>query len=368
MNEQDCLPGRDRLDALQRWARAALKQLDGCDPGPLVANPLGGDASFRRYFRTQVEQVSLMLVDAPPERENNPAFVRAAAELRAAGLQTPRILAVNLDHGFMIQEDFGDQLYLPSLQLAQQQGDQLRVEMLYAQAMDALLKLQSDQRPSSLPAYDSTLLDQEMRLFDQWFCEAMLGMTLADDELDLLAATRCHLVESALAQPQVRVHRDYHSRNLMIRRLPDGTHPEDQPPGVIDFQDAVLGAATYVLVSLLRDCYIVWPRGQVRIWVAQYAAKARALGILPAHYSDQQFQRDFDLMGLQRHIKVLGIFCRLALRDGKSRYLSDLPLVMQYVEQVAGEHTELQAFLAWFRNGPALAMRRRLRELGESAT
>jgi N-acetylmuramate 1-kinase len=364
MNEQDDLPGRDRLDALQIWARAALTRLDGRDPGPVSATPLGGDASFRRYFRSQIAQASLMLVDAPPERENTPAFVRAAAEFQAAGLHTPRILAVDLDQGFMIQEDFGDQLYLPCLQQALQSADQGRVEQLYAQAITAILRLQSDQRPSALPLYDRALLAQEMQLFDHWFCEAMLGMTLAGREQDLLATTRDRLAASALAQPQVRVHRDFHSRNLMVRRQADGSHPEDRPPGVIDFQDAVIGAVSYDLVSLLRDCYIVWPPDQVQAWVAGYAARARALGVLPANYSDRQFQRDFDLMGLQRHIKVLGIFCRLALRDGKSRYLADLPLVMRYVEAVAAQHADLQEFHDWFVSGPAPAMRARLDNAG----
>lgn len=353
-----------RLLGLQTWARHALTHATGVDPGPVLAVPLGGDASFRRYFRAALGQASVMLVDAPPERENTPAFLAAAQEFATAGLHTPRVMAADIEQGYMIQEDLGDQLYLPCLLQAQAAADERRSEQLYQQAMSALLLLQADKSPSQLPYYSRQLLEQEMCLFDHWFCAEMLGMTLSSDEREMLTATRELLITSALAQPQVRVHRDYHSRNLMVCRQPDGSHPEDRPPGIIDFQDAVIGAVTYDLVSLLRDCYICWPAEQVCGWVTDYAARARQLGILSADYSDHQFIRDFDLMGLQRHIKVLGIFCRLTLRDGKSRYLADLPLVMQYVENVAAQHPEMALFHRWFATGPAPAMREKLRNIG----
>ncbi|HBX37131.1 MAG TPA: aminoglycoside phosphotransferase [Pseudohongiella sp.] len=355
-----------RQEQLENWARQAMTERDGQDPGPLHARSLSADASFRRYFRCRIHAVARLLVDAPPDREDNPAFVRAAAEFSRAGMRTPEILARNLEQGFLVVEDFGDQLYWPALLEAQRDGDMERVEKLYGQAMLALLDLQADQHESDLPPYDRGRLEQEMRLFDDWFCSEMLNWPISDSERTLLQQTRQLLCDAALQQPQVRVHRDYHSRNLMIPVDAGGVHHEDQPPGVIDFQDAVIGPVSYDLVSLLRDCYVAWPTADVRRWVNGYARLARQRGILPAGYTDADMQRDFDLMGLQRSLKVLGIFCRLALRDGKQRYLADLPLVMHYVVTVASEHAELAAFVDWFRRGPMPAMQQKLRDLGLS--
>jgi N-acetylmuramate 1-kinase len=372
---------------VQHWARQALPPLLGADPGPVMARPLGGDASFRRYFRykTQADlplpgldviRNSLLLVDAPPARENNPAFLLTAAEFAAAGLRTPRVLAHDVEQGFMLLEDFGDQLYLPCLLAAQgvddskdsgdndndndndngQESDMQRVDVLYTQAINALLMLQSDNSPSRLPPYDQARLHTELSLFDEWFCGRMLGIELNDSEKKLLADTWHFLEQAALKQTQVRVHRDYHSRNLMVRQQADGSHPQHLPPGIIDFQDAVIGPVTYDLVSLLRDCYIVWPASDVNRWLRQYFDAAKALGILPDELAFETFQRDFDLMGLQRHIKVLGIFCRLALRDNKPRYLLDLPVVMDYVLAVGERHPALNAFIRWFRRGPMIDM------------
>ena len=352
---------------LQQWAQTVLANLMGTDPGPVRAAALGGDASFRRYFRyhasrelvlpaVQAPVRSLMLVDAPPSRENNPAFLLAAGEFRAAGLQTPGIVAYDLESGFMLLEDFGDQLYLPCLLQAQDSADTHRADVLYRQAMAALLNLQADRSLSQLPPYDQGRLHTELCLFDEWFCGRMLGLTLDSAEQKLLADTWQFLEQAALAQTQVRVHRDYHSRNLMVRQSADGSHPEDQPPGIIDFQDAVTGPVTYDLVSLLRDCYIVWPAQDVSRWLQHYYRQAQQRGILPAGLTFDGFQRDFDLMGVQRHIKVLGIFCRLALRDNKPRYLLDLPVVMDYVVTVAERHPALEPFVTWFRRGPMIDM------------
>lgn len=356
-----------RQQQLQNWAQGAVRRQFGVDPGVVKADALGGDASFRRYFRfcPQVAKLpaSLMLVDAPPARENNPAFLRAADEFAAAGLRTPCIHAHDLDQGFMVLEDFGDQLMLPCLQQAQAADDSDRVEVLYHHAMASLLLMQAHPARSALPPYDRALLHRELKLFDEWFCELMLGMRLSTDEHDLLATTWQLLEDAALAQPQVRVHRDYHSRNLMVRPDDNGVLNENQAPGVIDFQDAVIGPVTYDLVSLLRDCYIVWPQSDVEGWALAYHAQAQARGIVPATYTELDFMRDFDLMGLQRHIKVLGIFCRLALRDNKQRYLLDLPVVMAYVRTVAARHPSMAPFLAWFQAGPMPAMQARLAEL-----
>lgn len=353
-----------RQQALQVWARQALSEVLGDDPGTLEMLALGGDASFRRYFRVPLSGRSVLLVDAPPSQEDNPAFIRAAAEFCAAGLHTPDILAADVVHGFMVLQDFGDQLYLPVLQQAAALDDMATVDTLYGQAMTALIRLQSNTAPTGLPAYDRQRLESEMVLFDHWFCEKMLGMALSAEERAMLAELRTTLCDSALAQPQARVHRDYHSRNLMIRQDEKGRPMFATPPGVIDFQDAVIGAVTYDLVSLLRDCYIVWPESDVQRWLAAYYPQALDAGILPADYPLDQFRIDFDLMGLQRHIKVLGIFCRLALRDGKTRYLHDLPVVMDYVRRVSVRHSAMRAFLQWFEQGPFPAMQNRLHDAG----
>lgn len=353
-----------RQQALQNWARQALIQALGEDPGDLNIAALGGDASFRRYFRATIPGRSVLLVDAPPPQEDNPAFIRAAGEFRAAGLHTPDILAADVVQGFMVLQDFGDQLYLPVLQQAARHDDIATVDTLYGEAMKALLLLQSTAAPTALPPYDRARLEQEMSLFDQWFCEQMLGMSLSDTGQALLAELRRTLCDAALAQPQRRVHRDYHSRNLMIRQDESGQLMLASPPGVIDFQDAVIGAVTYDLVSLLRDCYIVWPENDVQRWLGWYYSQAIEAGILPPDYMLEQFQVDFDLMGLQRHIKVLGIFCRLALRDGKNRYLHDLPVVMDYVRRVSARHSLMQPFLDWFESGLFPAMQKKLSDAG----
>ncbi|MEX0739853.1 MAG: phosphotransferase [Pseudohongiella sp.] len=356
-----------RHQQLQHWAQGAIHRHFGIDPGVVQARSLGGDASFRRYFRFFPAMpglpATLMLVDAPPDQENNPAFLCAAEEFSAAGLHTPQIHAHDVDQGFMVLEDFGDQLMLPCLQQAQTDDDMGRVDVLYHQAMQALLLLQGDPAPSSLPPYDRALLHRELTLFDEWFCAKMLGLELSAGERSLLNASWRLLEDAALAQPQVRVHRDYHSRNLMVRPGGDGRLSENQAPGVIDFQDAVIGAVTYDLVSLLRDCYIVWPQADVERWAAAFHADAQARGIVPSTYSVSDFMRAFDLMGLQRHIKVLGIFCRLALRDNKPRYLLDLPVVMNYVCQVAARHPSMAPFLSWFRAGPMPQMQARLTQI-----
>lgn len=353
----------DRHRELNQWAAHTLGRTQ-----PLVSQALGGDASFRRYFRHQRSNGGTwLLVDAPPERENNPAFLLAASEFRAADLPVPHILTSDLDLGFLMLEDFGDRLYLPALQVAQREADAGSADTLYRQAMQALLKLQQSPLPSALPDYDRMLLGRELRLFDEWFCERMLGLVLSPTELSLLRDTWELLIGAALQQPQVRVHRDYHSRNLMIRETDTGEPMTDALPGIIDFQDAVVGPITYDLVSLLRDCYIVWPESDVARWLQQFHQQAQALAIIPQCHSLERFRRDFDLMGLQRHIKVLGIFSRLFLRDNKSRYLADLPVVMKYVVDVAERHPEMTDFVTWFRDGPLPTMQQRLSDMGVPA-
>ncbi|MCB1648629.1 MAG: phosphotransferase [Pseudomonadales bacterium] len=350
----------ERKTALTAWARQCLEEM--CDQAGVAGDveTVSGDASFRRYFRMRLNRpmdcmmgmvnekllpilhdTQFLLVDAPPEHEDCHRFVRIAHLFRQAGMNTPRVLEVDYERGFMLLQDFGDALYLPALQEGRD------VDALYTAAMESLVLLQANGKGDELPPYDRALLHRELSLFDDWFCEAFLGLILTEAERDLLARTWAMLEDAALAQPQVCVHRDYHSRNLMII-----SNDPAEAPGVIDFQDAVLGAYTYDLVSLLRDCYIVWPAARVREWALQYRQMAIVAGVLPegSPQAAEAFLRDFDLMGLQRHLKVIGIFSRLNLRDGKLRYMADIPVVIDYVLEVAAEHPEMAEFLQWFQN------------------
>jgi N-acetylmuramate 1-kinase len=337
--------GDSRRNALQNWGRVSLQRRLGMDLQNTPLETVSGDASFRRYFRMRLPTgQSFILVDAPPEKENSQRFVRVADALRESGLLAPEVHEADFDLGFMLLEDFGDALYLPALLAAQRDGDIGRASRLYHHAIDSLVDLQRNCSHPDFPPYDQELLHRELSLFDEWYCRRFLELQLSQNEESLLRRTWDFLVEAALAQPVVCVHRDYHSRNLMIRH-----DNEDQRPGIVDFQDAVAGPYTYDLVSLLRDCYLVWPDDQVRIWALEYLARARHAGVIPDSLEDEDFERDFDLMGLQRHIKVVGIFCRLHLRDGKPRYLEDVPRVIDYVLRIADRYTELVEFSQWFR-------------------
>lgn len=350
----------ERREALEVWARQCLEGMTGCNPVGGEVEVVSGDASFRRYFRIRFERPldcdqelvsgskrnylrhsQFLLVDAPPAHENSEQFVRVAKLFRKAGMLTPPVLDVDYEQGFMLLQDFGDELYLPALQAGHD------VDALYRSAMAALVQLQAHGDCAGLPPYDRALLRRELNLFREWFCEGFLGLELSADEQDLLERTWTFLEDAALSQPQVCVHRDYHSRNLMLVSI-DPEHA----PGVIDFQDAVIGPNTYDLVSLLRDCYIVWPQERVRAWALDFREMALAVGLIEddSEQAEQAFLRDFDLMGLQRHLKVIGIFCRLNLRDGKPRYMADIPLVIDYVLQVAAQHPEMAEFVQWFEN------------------
>lgn len=296
-----------------------------------------GDAGFRHYFRLNSEP-SLLAVYAPPAQENNLDFVRKAEVLRRHGLRVPVIYAVDFEQGFLLIEDFGT---LHCLDLLNDHS----FAPLYELADDVLLRLQGCPADEALfPAYDEALLQTELRLFPEWFLGGLLGLPLNQEIKARYEQLERLLIESALEQPQVLVHRDFHSRNLMVF-----TDAAAQPEalGVIDFQDAVRGPVTYDLVSLYRDCYIRWPQERVAERTELYLNRAITAGVMPAVES-AQFQRWFDLMGLHRHIKVLGVFARLWLRDGKSRYLSDLPLVMRYTLEVAQRYEALSEFASWF--------------------
>jgi aminoglycoside/choline kinase family phosphotransferase len=329
-----------RQQALQSWAVQQLAALGlAALRGDIEA--VSGDASFRRYFRGHTATGSLVWVDAPPEQENSRPFIDIDRRLLAAGVRVPRLLAADADLGFMCLEDFGDLLLWSPLEQARLARDYALARQLYQRCFDQLLLIQkADAHKPPLPLYDTALLLREMRLFTEWFCGGLLQRQLSAAEQKMMEAAFAVLCENALQQTQVFVHRDYHSRNLMLLKEA-GT-----AIGVIDFQDAVAGPLAYDLVSLLKDCYIEWPRSLVNEWALQFAAQAKANGVLPT-LQPPEFLREFDLMGAQRHIKVLGIFSRLWLRDGKSGYLKDIPLTFRYLQQVASEQPPLADFAEW---------------------
>lgn len=296
--------------------------------------PASADASFRRYFRVRFAAPAfgastLVAMDAPPPMENCRPFVHVDALLREAGVHAPAIHAQDLERGFLLLEDLGDTTYLAVLR----DGD---AHTLYLDAIDALVRFQSSPHAGTLPPYDEALLRRELNLFPEWYVARHLGYTLSERQQAMLDGVFDAVIANNLAQPRVFVHRDYHSRNLMV--VPD------RNPGVIDFQDAVQGPVTYDLVSLLRDAYIAWSEEQQLDWAVRYWERARAAGIaVDADFG--LFWRDFEWMGVQRQIKVLGIFARLAHRDGKTAYLADMPLVMAYLRAACGRYRELSPLL-----------------------
>jgi hypothetical protein len=293
--------------------------------------PASADASFRRYFRLTRGEDSYIVMDAPPDKEDVAPFIRVAQALAGIRLNVPIVLARDTAQGFLLLSDLGSRQYLDELEAGRD------VDRLYADALEALVTMQTAGAAAAraLPGYDRNLLLKEMELFPEWFLGRHLGSAPTEPERALLDRTFDALVTAALAQPQVFVHRDYHSRNLLVTARNN--------PGILDFQDAVCGPVTYDAVSLLKDCYIEWPRERVLAWLRGYRARLTGLGFA-AGGSEADFVRWFDLMGLQRHIKVLGIFARLYYRDGKPGYLKDLPRVLGYVRETAAGHPEMAEF------------------------
>ncbi|MFT4906062.1 MAG: aminoglycoside/choline kinase family phosphotransferase [Oleispira sp.] len=327
-----------RQDVLAQWAVNQIEQLfQHSIPAQMVT--VSGDASFRRYFRINYNENGVqkhwIAVDAPPEHENSRQFVDIANVWSAAGVKVPTVFAFDEAQGFMLLEDFGDVLLHPALTADAADG-------LYKSAIDSLIELQQLAKTDNIPEYDRELLDREMALFPDWLCEKHLGLVLSSDDKVMLTETFDRLANSALAQPQVIVHRDYHSRNLMVCQANPPRHNEDFI-GIIDFQDAVYGPLTYDLVSLLKDCYIQWPRAQVLAWLSYFNENSG----LMAKISEDQLIRDFDLMGMQRHLKAAGIFARLSIRDGKHGYLNDVPRTCEYIVQTARLYPEFAPFSAW---------------------
>ncbi len=319
-----------RLKSLECWI-AGL-------PGPPVERiaPASADASFRRYFRIHRNGGTQIAMDAPPERESLEPWLRVARILAATGAHVPPVLAVDAEQGFALIGDLGRQHYLDAL------AGGADPEPLYADAIDALVRIQSGGAPlmAELPPYDRELLQRELSLFPEWFLARHLGLSVDASERRTIADAFDWLCDQALTQPVVLVHRDYHSRNLLVR--PEGN------PGIVDFQDAVRGPISYDLVSLLKDCYIVWPRQRLLAWLDRYRERAGAAG-LDVGADRDEFLRWFDPVGLQRHLKVLGIFARLWHRDGKPGYLADLPRVLDYALEATADITELAALDTFLR-------------------
>ncbi len=334
-----------RLDKLTRW----VKQQPGFDDVHVA--PVSGDASFRRYFRISLDgrlshnarvgdeqpsaarATSAIAMDAPPEHEDCRPFVAIARHWRHHDIAVPEILAMDLEQGFLLLEDFGDDLMLGRL-------NGITADDLYRGALAELLRIQ--QLPPNpdydLPPYDTALLDREMNLFPEWLLGGVLELELDAGVRSMLETTFAFLRESALAQPQVTVHRDFHSRNLLVR-------PDSAVPGVIDFQDAACGPVTYDLASLLKDCYIEWPSARRNQWLEDYRLMSREAGL---HQADSDtFRQWFELMGMQRHLKAAGIFARLSLRDDKQGYLADIPRTVNYLVEASRPLPALRHFHSW---------------------
>ena len=314
-----------RLDLIKTWLKNDLKlSVDNIVPA-------SADASFRRYFRVTTQLGTSIVMDAPPEKESIREFIDIDQQLRLLGVHAPEIKAQNLEDGLLLLEDFGNRTYLNELKN--------NADQLYSDAVDALLKIQQGSIINAgIPNYSAEKLSEEMSLFEDWYLARHLNIEIDQDMSKAWEACQTTLISACLEQPQVWVHRDYHSRNLMIT--------DNDSPGVIDFQDMVIGPITYDLASIFKDCYIEWPRHQQMQWLEQYREKANlTLGI---ELEQAQLQRWYDLTALQRHLKVLGIFCRLYYRDGKDQYLNDLPLVAKYTLEALDLYPELSDFKQHF--------------------
>jgi aminoglycoside/choline kinase family phosphotransferase len=317
-------PNSDPREAEMIAWLATIDAVAGLPPAPASA-----DASFRRYFRLQSAQQTFIVMDAPPPQEDCTPFVRVAGYLEAMQLNAPRVLEANIERGFLLLSDLGSQLYLRALT-----DRPAAAASLYADAMQAIVKMQTNGTAyqALLPPYDEKLLRFELSLFHDWLCQTHIGVEFSVTDEARWQALCDVLVANAFDQAQVFVHRDYHSRNLMLTA--------DNNPGMLDFQDATEGPYTYDLVSLLKDCYVRWPAAQVRAWALEFFAMLDSTCGAPTDATT--FLRHFELMGVQRHLKAAGIFARLNHRDGKPGYMADIPRTLQYVAELAPRHAELE--------------------------
>lgn len=323
------MPDEDiRLQYLEDWLAQQLPGLFavrgwGAVPAATLT-PASSDASFRRYFRWQGAGRSLIVMDAPPPQENCAPFVAIAGLLAEAAINVPQILAADLERGFLLLNDLGRQTYLDVI-------NPDNAGQLFADALQALLAFQQLPMDRALPSYDDALLRRELQLFPEWYVQRHLGIELSPKQQAAWQRVSQLLIDSALAQPKVLVHRDYMPRNLML---------SEPNPGVLDFQDAVYGPVTYDVTSLFKDAFLSWPEARVRAWLEDYWRQARAVGI-PVQAELEEFLRASDLMGVQRHLKVIGIFARICHRDGKPKYLGDVPRFFAYIDAVVARRPEL---------------------------
>jgi hypothetical protein len=336
-----------RHSQLEAWLR------DACGLDGFAVTPASGDASFRRYFRVGLaDGTTRIAMDAPPEHEDCAPYLHVGAALAAIGLHVPAVHVATPGRGFLLLEDLGDTLYLDAL-------DDSSADRLYGDALGALAALQACGPRTGLPPYDAPLLQREMELFREWLLGRLLALDLDGEDHARLDRDFARLTASALEQPRVCVHRDYHSRNLMVAAPPT--------PGILDFQDAVVGPVTYDLVSLLKDCYVRWPLARIDDWAMGYFELAVQSGVLDGT-SEALFLHWLDLMGAQRHLKAAGIFARLWLRDGKPGYLKDIPRTLGYIVEAAGRRPELAGLAALVAERVLPAMAAHLASTGAAAT
>lgn len=310
----------DRSDARLAWARQATGLPS------LALEPASADASFRSYWRGYVDGQPVIVMDSPPDRENPAPWVEIGRRLADAGLHVPTVMVADLAQGFLLIEDLGTRTYLP--ELSEQTAD-----ALYGDALDALLRMQSRVDTAGLPAFDHEWQTMELEIMPTWLLQKHLGVTVACEEWDIIENAFTAIMHTIAEQPRAFMHRDYHSRNLLVTA--------ERSPGIIDFQGAMSGPITYDLASLLRDAYITWDEERVRGWVEAYRLRLLDARLLEESVDTDRFRRWFDLTGLQRHIKILGLFCRLCYRDGKPGYLDDLPRVLRYVLDTARRHADV---------------------------
>lgn len=331
-----------RLQLLLDWLKNDLNLvIDSIEPA-------SSDASFRRYFRVQIKSNSFIVMDAPPPQEDVRPFIKIAKLFAQTGIHVPEIHESHVQQGFLLLSDLGSQVYLHHLNSDNVTG-------LYQAALDSLVKLQQgiNSDVTEFPVYDEALLLRELALFKEWFLCDLLELQLSADNHQTLDKTWQYLIQSALEQPQVCVHRDYHSRNLM--------YTDYNNPGILDFQDAVIGPISYDFVSLVRDCYISWPEQQVQQWSKSYQQLLEHNTLL-SQTEPEIFKRWVDWMGMQRHLKAIGIFSRLKIRDGKSAYLADIPRTLAYIHLVAGEYTQLAEFMNFLETVVTPCLKRKIRD------
>lgn len=326
-----------RQELMEKW----LGQLAATPLDLSSIQPASSDASFRRYFRvkSRAGDSTFVVMDAPPDKENVLPFIEVAGVLAQAGVKAPAILAKSVEQGFLLLDDFGSRTFLSVLGGGGEEADE-KAHAMYRCALSDLVHMQANADTQTLPAYSPEKLRSEMDLFDEWFVGRHFGNALTDEEKNHLERIKASLVASATAEAQVFVHRDYHSRNLMVL----GSESDPLKLGMLDFQDAVRGPLSYDVVSLLRDAYVEWPEDLTLDWAIRYWEMARKAG-LAVPEDPSEFYRQFDFMGMQRHLKVLGIFARLFHRDGKDQYLNDLPLVLAYVRSVAHRYIAFKPLL-----------------------